>query len=208
MNATRHNARSGAARRERPDRKREILDAALECFATQGYATTTLADIRERAGASTGSIYHHFTNKAEIAAELYLVGVRSTQENGLRALATQTDVEGGVKALVISYLDWVRDHPKFARFLFAMRHADFMKPVEPKLARMNRATRRTANAWFEGHMASGELPKLAPDLLRAVVYGPVSYFSRRMLEIDASAMDLERALCKSRWITAVTARQA
>ena len=70
-------AASSRARRE------AILDAALECFSTLGYEQTTLADIRAKAGASTGSIYHHFGSKERIAADLYLDGVRQTQEAGL-----------------------------------------------------------------------------------------------------------------------------
>jgi AcrR family transcriptional regulator len=163
------------------DRKREILAAALQCFSAKGYAATTLADIRTRAGASTGSIYHHFTNKAEIAAELYLEGVRDTQEHGLRALLAQRSVEAGIKALVVAYLDWVQARPKFARFLFAMRHADFMEPVEGRLLQMNRDTLETASAWFRVKVDRGELPDLAPDVLRAILYGPAAHFARRLL---------------------------
>ncbi|HTO27428.1 MAG TPA: TetR family transcriptional regulator, partial [Devosia sp.] len=42
------------------DRRRQILDAALSAFLERGYAATSIADIRARSGASTGSIYHFF----------------------------------------------------------------------------------------------------------------------------------------------------
>jgi AcrR family transcriptional regulator len=62
-------------------RKREILRAALHCFTTIGFAGATLADIRVRAKASIGSIYHHFRSKEQLAAALYFKGVRDYQES-------------------------------------------------------------------------------------------------------------------------------
>src|SRR3954447_7739984 len=101
-------------------RRQAILDAALECFSTLGYDQTTLADIRRKAGASTGSIYHHFGSKEQIAASLYLEGVRQTQEAGLAALLRARTGRTGVAAQVGAYIDWVVAHPDLATFLFAM----------------------------------------------------------------------------------------
>src|ERR671914_2892020 len=118
-----------SGRAETTRRRREaILDAALECFSTLGYDRTTLADIRKRAGASTGSIYHHFKSKEQIAASLYLQGVVETQEAGLRALLRTKSGEAGVAAQVRSYIDWVVAHPDKARFLLTMRHEQFLDP--------------------------------------------------------------------------------
>jgi AcrR family transcriptional regulator len=179
-------------RRASAQRRREILSAALECFAAKGYSATTLEDIRARAGASTGSIYHHFVNKAQLAAELYLEGVRSTQESGLQALTAQEDLREGIQALVIAYLDWVQANPALARFLFAMRHADFMEPAEAELERMNRDTFAAAGAWFEARVASGEMPDIPIDVQRAILFGPASHFARRMLS-GAARAEINRA---------------
>ena len=53
-----------------PDRRRQILDAALACFLERGYLGTTIADIRRRSGATTGSIYHFFDGKGALAQAL------------------------------------------------------------------------------------------------------------------------------------------
>jgi AcrR family transcriptional regulator len=51
-----------------------ILDAALDCFITIGYASTTTAKIAEKAGVSRGAMLHHFPSKTELiqAAVEYL----------------------------------------------------------------------------------------------------------------------------------------
>jgi len=51
-----------------------ILDAALDCFISIGYASTTTAKIAEKAGVSRGAMLHHFPSKTELiqAAVEYL----------------------------------------------------------------------------------------------------------------------------------------
>jgi AcrR family transcriptional regulator len=44
----------------------QILDAALALFSHRGYGATSMREIAERAGVSTGNVYHHFTDKEAI----------------------------------------------------------------------------------------------------------------------------------------------
>lgn len=50
--------------------RRAVLDAALEAFSTRGYGSTSVRDIAEAAGVSTGNVYHHFPDKQAIFREL------------------------------------------------------------------------------------------------------------------------------------------
>lgn len=43
-----------------------ILDAALDLFSSQGYRGTSIREIAEAAGVSTGNVYHHFADKETI----------------------------------------------------------------------------------------------------------------------------------------------
>ena len=165
--------RADATRR----RRQAILDAALACFADKGYDDTTLADIRRRAGASTGSIYHHFGSKEQIAATLYLDGVRQTQEAGLTALLRTRTARTGVAAQVNAYIDWVVAHPAMARFLFAMRHAPFLDDAEPVIDGLNRDVHARAAAWIADRVAAGELPDLEPAVRWAIVFGPCRHWA-------------------------------
>jgi AcrR family transcriptional regulator len=54
-------------RAEKSQRSREqVLEAALHLFSTQGYRATSVREIAERAGVSTGNVYHHFPDKETI----------------------------------------------------------------------------------------------------------------------------------------------
>lgn len=54
-------------REEKSERsRRQVLDAALELFAHQGYRATSVREIAEAAKVSTGNVYHHFPDKEAI----------------------------------------------------------------------------------------------------------------------------------------------
>ncbi len=50
------------------DRREQILDAALSCFAKRGFHQTSMHDISEEAGISVGLIYRYFANKEAVIA--------------------------------------------------------------------------------------------------------------------------------------------
>jgi AcrR family transcriptional regulator len=53
-------------RRRKAERPQEILEAAFAEFSRNGYATTTLDQIAERAGVTKGTIYVYFENKEHL----------------------------------------------------------------------------------------------------------------------------------------------
>src|SRR6202050_2230868 len=53
-------------RRRKAERPQEILEAAFAEFSRNGYATTTLDRIAERAGVTKGTIYVYFDNKEHL----------------------------------------------------------------------------------------------------------------------------------------------
>ena len=54
-------------REEKSERsRRQVLDAALQLFSRHGYRATSVRDIAEEAGVSTGNVYHHFPDKESI----------------------------------------------------------------------------------------------------------------------------------------------
>jgi AcrR family transcriptional regulator len=56
----------------RPSQEDKILEAALDCFARNGYAGTRIRHIAEKAGVTEGALYRHYASKEEIAQALYL----------------------------------------------------------------------------------------------------------------------------------------
>ncbi|MBY6410845.1 TetR/AcrR family transcriptional regulator [Rhodococcus sp. BP-252] len=51
--------------------QRKLLDAAQTVFAEAGFLNANISEIVEKAGSSTGSLYHHFGGKAELFSALW-----------------------------------------------------------------------------------------------------------------------------------------
>jgi AcrR family transcriptional regulator len=71
----------------------QILEAALELFSHQGFKATSIRDIAEKAGVSTGNVYHHFKDKDAIFRALlgqYWAAIEDPELPFNRALGTGT----------------------------------------------------------------------------------------------------------------------
>lgn len=53
-----------------PERRHQILDAAMTCFARRGFHQTTMHDISEAAGISVGLIYRYFESKDQVISTM------------------------------------------------------------------------------------------------------------------------------------------
>src|SRR3954465_2927772 len=53
-----------------PDRRCQILDAAVVCFAKRGFHQTSMHDISAEAGISVGLIYRYFQNKEAVISAM------------------------------------------------------------------------------------------------------------------------------------------
>jgi AcrR family transcriptional regulator len=54
------------AERKKQELRREIVDAAFDCFAERGYHATGIADIAAQLGIGHGTFYRYFDNKRDI----------------------------------------------------------------------------------------------------------------------------------------------
>jgi AcrR family transcriptional regulator len=164
-----------------PLRRREIIAAALACFSELGYERTGVSDIRERAGASTGSLYHHFGSKEQLAGEVYLEGIRDYQAGYLAALEKETNAEKGIHAIVDFHLKWVASNRQWAQYLFRMRHLEFMAQKEKEFDELNKAFFGRIAAWFRQQIEAGAIRRLPPELYPAILMGPCQEFAREYL---------------------------
>lgn len=60
----------------RQERKQQILDAALEIFAKNGYYKASISQIAKEASISKGLLYNYFQNKEELLTEVMSGGIK------------------------------------------------------------------------------------------------------------------------------------
>jgi len=162
-------------------RRQSILGAALDCFLEKGVGATTVDDLRHRCGASVGSFYHHFTNKVEVAAVLYLETLESYQRAFLGELRTHEAARNGIEAAVRHHLRWVGESPRLASYLTHCREPEVAEASEARAQELNGAFFAEVLGWLSRHAERGEIRRLALDLYYALWMGPADEFTRLWL---------------------------
>lgn len=68
-----------------------LVDLAADLFAEQGYIQTSMRDVAQRASVTTGAIYGHFRNKADLLVEAISERVRDELEDPATAFRETPD---------------------------------------------------------------------------------------------------------------------
>jgi AcrR family transcriptional regulator len=115
--------RAEPRRRRKAERPHEILEAAFAEFSRNGYATTTLEQIAERAGVTKGTIYVYFESKEQ----LFITMVRGLMKMTLDTLQEMLETHQGSTAdllraqfsYIYQYIVEDRRRREMARLLIA-----------------------------------------------------------------------------------------
>ena len=109
-------------REEKSERsRRAVLDAALRLFAQQGYRATTMREIADAAGVSTGNVYHHFPDKETIFRELVdeYFAIADTQRFPFRrALGSLGNFPDNIEQLGFAARDSIRQYRDYNLLIY------------------------------------------------------------------------------------------
>src|SRR5436305_7677815 len=129
------------------ERRRAILQAALDVFARRGYHAASIDEIAQAAGISKALIYEHFPSKRDLHVSLLESHVQATFERLAEAAATSAPGEVRRRAGVDAFLGFGETRRDAFRMLF--RDA-----VEPEVAGIVAAVQRQTAAAVAGMIAT------------------------------------------------------
>ncbi|MFE7601317.1 TetR/AcrR family transcriptional regulator [Streptomyces sp. NPDC057494] len=101
-------------------RRQALLDAAEALFGEQGYETATLKAIGERAGIPVTSVYHYFSHRHQVEAELlrHHAHELDTRVGATLACKRPHTLSGVADAVIDPMLAYFRGHPSCAELWF------------------------------------------------------------------------------------------
>ena len=102
----------------RHERRRQLLDAALEVFVSQGYHAAAMDEIAERAGVSKPVLYQHFPGKLDLYLALLDQSVDELVDAVRDALGSTTDNKQRVAATFSAYFEYVESEGQAYRLVF------------------------------------------------------------------------------------------
>jgi|GEM_PF-338375 len=202
--STGHRARRGSSRAD-------IASAAIELFLDRGVAATRVEDILATAGVSVGSFYHHFRDKLDLAATVYLEHLQRFQGDLLVELDRHARTEDAVRGMVVAYLRWAGADPRAMGYLHQCRESNVAEIAEGEEARLKQAYYGRLTGWLDERAAAGELRALPHAHSLALWLGPAEQLVRAAIDPaehvdapDAGALaahlaDAERVLADAAW---------
>ena len=138
---TTSDARPRGTRLPRHERRRQLLDAALEVFVSQGYHAAAMDEIAERAGVSKPVLYQHFPGKLDLYLALLDQSVDELVDAVRDALRSTTDNKQRVAATFSAYFEYVESEGQAYRLVF---ESDLSNETAVR-ERLDRGTRKCAD---------------------------------------------------------------
>lgn len=161
-----------------PTRDR-LLGAAAQVFLERGYASASMEQVRQAAGVSNGSLYHHFPTKAQLADALYVDLLHDFHAFLLAPIARDAAAETGVKALVRAHINWVLKHPDRAALLHKLKREGDVTNASAGIAEANAQAFGALGSWVQRKTEAGEMRAMPFHVWMAVVFAPVMSLTGR-----------------------------
>jgi AcrR family transcriptional regulator len=83
--------------------RRMLIEVAAEMFAERGYVETSMRDIANRASLTTGALYGHFRNKAELLAEAISTRISEAFDHDRPASLDDRSMRASLKDFVMDF---------------------------------------------------------------------------------------------------------
>jgi TetR/AcrR family transcriptional regulator len=149
------------------DKRRLILDMAIEEFADHNYNQASISRIVARAGIAKGSLYQYFADKRDLY--LYLLQLAADEKRAFLASAHPPDPDGSIydtlRWLFAHGMSFEFSNPRMARIGYRAIYGDAPLPDETK-ALLRESTNRFFRPLIKQGMARGDIdPSLDPALV-------------------------------------------
>ena len=165
------------------ERRQHILDAAIRCFARNGFHLTRTAEICAEAGMSPGNLFHYFPSKDAIIAAIVEDDQRASTAR--LALAADSDDAWGALLAIIDETLAAYAEPLFLRITLEIIAEAVRNPALHDCVQANEAARRAAlatlisRATTRGQVQLDDDATTAADWLLLLLDGA---FGRAMVE--------------------------
>jgi AcrR family transcriptional regulator len=93
--------------------RREILEAAAECFMEQGFHATSIDVVARRMGATKGRVYHHYQSKVDLFFDVHRLGMALLFDAVERARSASGDALRVLTAMMRAHALAMFEHHAF-----------------------------------------------------------------------------------------------
>ena len=176
----------------REERKQQIMEAALEVFAENGYHKSSISQIAKEANISKGLMYNYFQNKEDLLIGVMDDGVQYLLRAYIEATGEPAKVQ--LRNMIVNSFDFMdKDYKHWRLYFSTMMQSDVQQIVMPKilesampvfqnLARLFREL-GYKDSYQEARLFAAALDGLGMNYLMDAENFPKDYCVQRLLEI-------------------------
>ncbi len=157
----------------RAKKKREILNAAMQCFADKGFHSTSMQDVCRAAGMSPGSLYRYFASKDDIIIAI-VEEERQESDEFTSYLANSGDLFGSLSEAIAHVIDRSNE-PSYAQLSVEI-YAELLrneKAMEVTVEAYAKATQTLTQALHQaiekGEVDDGWEPEALAEVIIALI---------------------------------------
>lgn len=181
------------------DKRKRLLDAALDLFETRGFDGVAVPEIAAKAGVATGTIYRYFRDKGALVNALYQHWKRYYNTIVLAPQSARATPRQAFGQYWQRMMMFARTYPKAMRFMDLHHHGQYL---DEESRALSRAYAGEARAFLERARSEGAIRDLDPTLVVALMWGAAAgltkFAASGALEFNAiAANDMEEALWRA-----------
>jgi len=191
-------------RREREQRRQQIMNAARKVFSINGFMKTTMEDIAREAELSPGTLYLYFKNKDELYASLSVVVLEHLYEKLKRVFIKEAqNPQMRIDDLKQTLYDIYEVDPLILLNLFHLQSSEILKNLAPPMLTTIRDLSKNSldiiskifSEGIENKVFIEQQPEMLTDVMWALFSGVVLWEeSKRIIsnkrETNALAFDM------------------
>jgi AcrR family transcriptional regulator len=174
-------------------RRRQIVDTAIRTIASRGFAHTTLNDIAEEAGVSTGVITYHFRNKDDLIEESIKKLFQAPNDYVIGRVNEQVSFADKLRAYIDATIRFMvdnRDHS--VALIYSFSSISSQEERQRIIARHHAKIRKFLAKILQGGQDAGEFGKFDAAILSQIIFGALEGLVTQWV-LDPGAMDLDKS---------------
>ncbi|WP_438347592.1 TetR/AcrR family transcriptional regulator [Paenibacillus sp. FA6] len=150
------------------DRRKQVLTAAAQSFATFGYKATTMEQVAKIANVGKGTIYNFFTNKEELFDEILYGVIIEMRKIPDREISRDKSFLDNLYKVLDGLLEFRREHELFIKLSHELR--DFGTPqVLEALDKVENVILEYLERELQAAIDSGEIKPCDPKIVSIVI---------------------------------------
>lgn len=177
--------------------RQKILEAALDCFAEEGYERTTFEDLASRIELTKGAIFWYFKSKADLLTELVTDMTAKHNAELAKKLSTPTSLD----ELVLHFVEraqLVVGEPLNRKYFLMMMRMDWpsakLKPIKRRLREVKTNPFSVIENALTTFQRKGEIRASADLDSVTMTLGTLWLGAMKMHIDDCHAMDLRKVI--------------